>query len=105
MLLGHGGLFKTERVGQSLMAAAMNTPVTVMSTAGEGGAWGMALLAAYAVEKQGRETLEEFLNNKVFCNYEGSTIAPNPDDVKGFNDYMATYKKGVAIEKAAVENF
>ncbi len=105
MLLGHGGLFKTERVGQSLMAAAMNTPVTVMSTAGEGGAWGMALLASYCVNKEDNETLEEYLNTRVFDKYEGSTIAPDPEDVKGFNDYMVTYKKGVAIEKCAVENF
>lgn len=105
MLLGHGGLFKTERVGQSMMAAAMNTPVTVMSTAGEGGAWGMALLAAYSVEKCGRETLEEFLRSKVFDKYEGNTITPDPADVAGFNAYMEVYKKGVAIEKSAVEHF
>lgn len=105
MLLGHGGLFKTERVGQSLMAAAMNTPVTVMSTAGEGGAWGMALLAAYTVNREDNETLEEYLQTRVFDKYEGSTIAPDPEDVKGFGEYMKAYKKGVAIEKCAVENF
>lgn len=103
-LLGHGGLFKTEGVGQQLMANAMNTPVTVMSTAGEGGAWGMALLAAYRVEKEEGETLEDYLNNKVYADNHGSTLSPDPDGVKGFNSYMERYRKGLAIEKAAVEN-
>ncbi len=104
-LLGHGGLFKTERVGQQLMANAMNAPVTVMSTAGEGGAWGMALLAAYRTDKAEGESLEGFLNEKVFGQNAGSTLAPIPEGVEGFNEYMKSYKKGLAIEKAAAENF
>lgn len=104
-LLGHGGLFKTERVGQQLMANAMNAPVTVMSTAGEGGAWGMALLAAYLVDKSEGETLEGFLEEKVFGQNSGSTLSPVPEGVKGFNDYMTSYREGLAIEKAAAEMF
>lgn len=103
-LLGHGGLFKTEGVGQQLMANAMNTPVTVMSTAGEGGAWGMALLAAYRTEKEEGETLEDFLTDKVYAENSGSTLSPDPDGVKGFASYMERYKKGLAIEKSAIEN-
>ena len=82
----------------------MNTPVTVMATAGEGGAWGMALLAAYTIEKEDSEKLEDYLSNKVFGDNQGSTIAPQKDDVDGFNAYMERYKRGVAIERAAVEN-
>ena len=103
-LMGHGGLFKTERVGQQLMAGAMNTPVTVMATAGEGGAWGMALLAAYTIEKEDGEKLEDYLASKVFGGNDGITVAPVKEDVDGFNAYMARYKKGIAIERAAVEN-
>lgn len=102
-LMGHGGLFKTEGVGQKLMAGAMNAPVTVMSTAGEGGAWGMALLAAYLVEKNPGETLESFLAERVFANNDGTTLAPDKDDVAGFNAYIARYKNGLAVERAAVE--
>ncbi|MCD8049908.1 MAG: FGGY-family carbohydrate kinase [Clostridia bacterium] len=104
-LLGHGGLFKTERVGQQLMANAMNTPVTVMATAGEGGAWGMALLAAYRLNKADGEKLEDFLANSVFGQNAGSTLAPIEEGVKGFNDYMKSYKTALAIEKAATESF
>jgi sugar (pentulose or hexulose) kinase len=102
-LLGHGGFFKTEGVGQKIMAAAMNTSVSVMETAGEGGAWGMALLAAYMTNKTGNETLEEYLNGKVFANEKSSTIAPDQKDVDGFAAFMARYKAGLSIERAAVE--
>lgn len=102
-LLGHGGFFKTEGVGQKIMAAAMNTSVSVMETAGEGGAWGMALLAAYMLNKTGNETLEEYLNKKVFANEKSSTIAPDKKDVDGFNTFMERYKAGLGIERAAVE--
>jgi len=102
-LLGHGGFFKTEGVGQKMMAAAMNTSVSVMDTAGEGGAWGMALLAAYVTNKAGNETLEDYLNKKVFANEKSSTIAPDKNDVDGFNTFMERYKAGLAIERAAVE--
>jgi sugar (pentulose or hexulose) kinase len=102
-LLGHGGFFKTEEVGQRMMAAAMNVPVSVMETAGEGGAWGIALLAAYMVNKAGNETLEEYLNKKVFANGKSSTISPDKKDVGGFAAFMARYKAGLGIERAAVD--
>jgi sugar (pentulose or hexulose) kinase len=102
-LLGHGGFFKTEGVGQKMMAAAMNTSVSVMDTAGEGGAWGMALLAAYVLNKTGNETLEDYLNIKVFANEKSTTIAPDKQDVDGFNTFMERYKAGLSIERAAVE--
>ncbi len=100
-ILGHGGFFKTEEVGQKIMAAAMNVPVSVMATAGEGGAWGMALLAAYMLRKTGKETLETYLSEKVFAGEQGTTIAPDPADVKGFAVFMERYKQGLVIEKTA----
>lgn len=103
-ILGHGGFFKTEDVGQSIMAAALNVPVTVMETAGEGGAWGIALLASYMVNKEDNETLEEYLNQKVFVEKSGKTIFPDPKDVEGFEQFMGRYTKGLAIERAAVEH-
>jgi len=102
-LLGHGGFFKTEGVGQRMMAAAMNAPVSVMETAGEGGAWGIALLAAFMANKAGNETLEDYLNKKVFANEKSSTITPDQKDVEGFAAFMERYKKGLVIERAAVE--
>lgn len=102
-LLGHGGFFKTKGVGQRMMAAAMNVPVAVMETAGEGGAWGIALLASYMLHKQDRQTLEAYLADQVFAGESGSTIAPEPKDVEGFNLFMERYKKGLAIERAAVD--
>lgn len=102
-LTGHGGLFKTEIVGQRLMAGAMNTPVAVMETAGEGGAWGIAILAKYALDKSD-ESLEDYLDTKVFSKYKSSVIEPDEADVQGFADYMKLYKKAIAVEKAAVEN-
>lgn len=102
-VLGHGGFFKTKDVGQKIMAAAMNVPVSVMKTAGEGGAWGIALLAAYMLYKAEGETLEDYLNNKVFADELGSTIAPDPEDVKGFAAFMERYKEGLSIERAAVD--
>lgn len=103
-LLGHGGLFKTEYVGQRLMAGAMNTPVAVMETAGEGGAWGIAILAAYLVNKSSQESLEAYLENKVFSNYPATVEEPIKEDVDGFNAYMERYKKAIAVEKSAIEN-
>jgi len=102
-ILGHGGFFKTRGVGQKIMAAAMNAPVSVMDTAGEGGAWGMALLAAYMLRKAGNESLDAFLAQKVFAGQRGTTIAPDPKDVAGFAAFMEHYRKGLAIEKAAVK--
>jgi sugar (pentulose or hexulose) kinase len=102
-LLGHGGFFKTKGVGQRIMAAAMNVPVSVMETAGEGGAWGIALLAAYMLYKSANEPLEAYLSDKVFAGEKGLTIAPDPKDVDGFTMFMERYKKGLVIERAAVE--
>ena len=101
-VLGHGGFFKTPEVGQKMMAAAMNVPVSVMETAGEGGAWGIALLASYMLHKAKDESLEAYLSNKVFAGENGATIAPDQDDVAGFVAFMERYKKGLTIERTAV---
>ena len=82
-ILGHGGFFKTPEVGQKIMAAAMNVPVSVMESAGEGGAWGIALLASYMLHKATDEPLEAYLSNKVFAGEYGMTIAPDQRDVEG----------------------
>ncbi|WP_088106005.1 xylulokinase [Halalkalibacter urbisdiaboli] len=103
-ILGHGGLFKTKGVGQSIMAGALNVPVSVMETAGEGGAWGIALLASYMINKGDNETLEEYLNQNVFAGKEGDTMSPDPKDVEGFEQFMERYTKGLAIERAAIDN-
>lgn len=102
-ILGHGGLFKTKEVGQKIMAAAMNAPVSVMDTAGEGGAWGIAVLASYMKNKAEGETLDEFLHHHVFEDQNGSTIHPDVEDVEGFELFMKRYKTGLAIERAAVD--
>jgi len=104
-ILGHGGFFKTAVVGQRIMAAAMNVPVSVMETAGEGGAWGMALLGAYMRKKEEKETLESYLTKKVFAGQQSQTILPDPKDVEGFETFMARYKDGLEIERTAVEVF
>lgn len=104
VLQGHGGLFKTPVAGQTLMAEALDIPVSVMETAGEGGAWGIALLAAYRQHRQEKETLEEYLNANVFKNAKVGTIAPDKPGVDGFAQYLARYKTGLAIERAAVEH-
>lgn len=102
-ILGHGGLFKTPGVGQKLMAGALQVPVSVMETAGEGGAWGIALLASYMLGKTDQETLEEYLSRKVFAGRAVSPVAPDPKDVEGFESFMKRYVRGLAIERAAVE--
>lgn len=102
-LIGHGGLFKTPVVGQKLMAGAMKTPVAVMETAGEGGAWGIAILARYTADDT-KELLEDYLDINVFSKYKSSVISPDEQDVKGFEEYMQLYKKALAVEKSAVEN-
>jgi sugar (pentulose or hexulose) kinase len=102
-ILGHGGFFKTKEVGQKIMAAAMTVPVSVMETAGEGGAWGIALLASYMLHKATNEPLETYLSNKVFAGEKGMTIVPDQVDVAGFTVFMERYKKGLVIERAAVD--
>ena len=101
-LMGHGGFFKTPVVGQRVMAAGMNAPITVMDTASEGGAWGIAILAAFMKEKKDGETLSSYLNDKIFAGQTGTTLAPNPEDVKGFEAFLEEYKKLLPAEKAAV---
>ena len=101
-LTGHGGLFKTPVVGQKYLAAACNAPVTVMKTAGEGGPYGMALLAAYMLCAEESGTLEQFLSEKVFNNTEVSVMAPDKTDVKGFEKYMENYRDLLEVERTAV---
>lgn len=102
-LMGHGGLFKTPVVGQQLMAAAFDSPVTVMDTASEGGAWGMAVLAAFMTEKEADETLPDYLTNRIFAGQTGTTIEPRPEDVAGFDAFVEKYRSTLPAEKAAVE--
>ncbi len=101
-LMGHGGLFKTPVVGQQLMAAAMNAPVTVMDTAGEGGPWGIAVLACYMQERKEGESLADYLKNRIFAGQTGTTMEPKPEDVEGFDAFIAKYKASLPAEKAAV---
>ena len=103
-ILGHGGLFKTKGVGQKILAAALDTPVSVMETAGEGGAWGIALLASYMANKEEGETLDAFLAEKVFGGQKGSRMDPDPKDVEGFNTFIERYTEGLQIERAAVDH-
>ena len=103
-ILGHGGLFKTKGVGQSILAAAIDAPVSVMETAGEGGPWGMALLASYMLDKAEGESLQDYLSEKVFAGNKGTSMDPVKADVEGFETFIERYKKGVAIEQAAVDN-
>ncbi len=102
-LLGHGGLFKTPVVGQRLMAGALGVPVSVMDTAGEGGPWGMAVLAAYMLNKSDGETLGDYLSKKVFSAFTSRTEQPVPADTEGFLRFMADYERGLDIERTAVE--
>ncbi|MBP5223141.1 MAG: FGGY-family carbohydrate kinase [Lachnospiraceae bacterium] len=102
-LMGHGGLFKTPVVGQKMLAAALNAPVTVMDTASEGGPWGMAVLACYMMEKAEGEDLASYLENKIFAGQSGSTIAPDAEDVAGFDAFLEKYVSTIPAQKAAVE--
>ena len=103
-LTGHGGLFKTPVVGQRYLAAACDAPVKCMETAGEGGPWGMALLAAYMVLRAEGETLEHYLDTQVFAAARSTTEQPRPEDVDGFTAFLKQYKAGLAVERAAVES-
>jgi sugar (pentulose or hexulose) kinase len=104
-MFGHGGLFKTRGVGQRIAAAAMNTPVSVMETAGEGGAWGIALLALYMSDKKQGESLGNYLDRKIFEGDHGSRMEPDAGDVAGFDKFMQRYMAGLSIEHAAVDSF
>ena len=100
---GHGGFFKTPVVGQTVMAAALHTPISILETAGEGGAWGIALLASYLFKSKDL-SLQEFLSQKVFAMSEASVIIPTKEDIEGFNAFFATYKMGLPVEQAAVKH-
>ncbi|MCL2361881.1 MAG: FGGY-family carbohydrate kinase [Defluviitaleaceae bacterium] len=102
-LMGHGGLFTTKGVAQKLMAGALSIPVTVMETANEGGAWGIALLAAYTAHRE--IPLGEFLEKKVFASRTGSTIKPDSADTQGFEKFMKGFAAGLKVERTAVDNF
>ena len=101
-ITGHGGLFKTKGVGQRILAAAINSPISVMETAGEGGAWGIALLASYLANNGNSQSLADFLDKHVFTGDAGIEISPTAEDVSGFNTYIESYKAGLPIEEAAV---
>lgn len=102
-LRGHGGFFKTKGVGQRIMASALNAPVSVLETAGEGGAWGIGILAAYMAHKGKNEPLDEYLSSKVFANDGGSVYEPCPEDVLDFEVFLKRYTKGLEVERAAVK--
>ena len=102
-LMGHGGFFKTPVVGQRVMAAGMNAPITVMDTASEGGAWGIAVLAAFLAKKKDGQSLGEFLNEEIFAGNKGVKMDPVAEDVEGFEKFMEKYMKNLPAEKAAVE--
>lgn len=102
-ITGHGGLFKTPGVGQRILAAALNSPISVMETAGEGGAWGIALLAAYMINNN-QESLADYLDHHVFAGNKGVEITPTAEEVAGFDTYIEAYKAGLAIEQTAVTN-
>lgn len=101
-VFGHGGFFKTPGVGQRYLAAAVNTPVTCMATASEGGPWGMALLAAYMIDGRKDGKLEDYLEKRIFSGMVGTTIEPDPEEVKGMETFMKHYSDGLDIERAAV---
>ena len=102
-LTGHGGFFKTQEAGLTAMASAMHTPISLMETAGEGGPWGMALLASYTVNKNGL-SLPDWLDQTVFANSSTKTFEASKEDIEGFNVFFENYTKGLAVEKAAIEN-
>ena len=102
-LVGHGGYFKTAGIGQQILADALNVPIFTMETAGEGGPWGMALLAAYMVRREAGETLEAYLNKKVFSTAKSSTLEPTEEGVSGFKTYLERYKACLRAEAAAAE--
>ena len=102
-ITGHGGLFKTKGVGQRILAAAINSPISVMETAGEGGAWGIALLGSYLVNNEKKQSLADFLDEKVFVGDAGIEVSPTAEDVAGFNTYIENYMTRLPIEEAAVK--
>ena len=104
-IVGHGGFFKTPVVGQTMLSAALNVPVSTLESAGEGGPYGEALLASYLVEKENNEALEDYLNNKVFAKQKSIEIIAEKEDVEGFNRFLVQYKKAIQIEKETIKVF
>ena len=102
-ITGHGGLFKTPGVGQKVLAAALGSPISVMETAGEGGAWGIALLASYQINNASSFSLPDFLEKVVFAGNKGSEIAPTPEDIAGFDTWIQNYTACLPVEAAAVQ--
>lgn len=102
-IMGHGGLFKTPGVMQRYLAAAVNTPVAVMETASEGGAWGIAILAAYLAEGRKDGSLEEYLDKRIFAGLVGAAMDPDPEEVAGFETFTKHYVAGLEVEKAAID--
>ena len=102
-IMGHGGFFKTKEVGQRYLSAAVGAPVTVMDTASEGGAWGIALLAAYLADKKEGEKLEDYLDKRIFARLSGVSIEATKEDIEGFDKFMERYVAGLEVEKAAIE--
>lgn len=101
-VVAQGGIFNTPVVGQKILAAVMDAPVTLMTNAGEGGPWGMAVLSQYVTMREAGENLADFLEERVFANQESVTMAPDPVDVTGFEEFMDRYKAGIAIERVAI---
>ena len=101
-IYAHGGFFKTPFPSQNFLAAALGSDVTLMKTAGEGGAWGIALLAAYMVNKGSGESLETYLSSRVFADMVGSTVSPKQEDIDGINAYMKKYLSGLSAVRAVV---
>jgi sugar (pentulose or hexulose) kinase len=99
---GHGGFFKGGETGQRMMAAALNVPVSIPATAGEGGAWGMAVLAAYKLSADAKQSLPDYLDERIAKSI-GKPVKPDPRDVQGFTEFFARHKKGLAIEREAVK--
>ena len=104
-IYGHGGFFKTEEVGQRVLSAAIDAPVSVMETAGEGGPYGMAILASYLINKEDNESLEDYLDNKVFINAKTTSLEASKADVEGFNKFIEDYKNCLTVEKEAIDKF
>ncbi|MGI6240149.1 MAG: xylulokinase [Christensenellales bacterium] len=102
-IYGHGGFFKTKGVGQRMLAAAINTPVSVMETAGEGGAWGIAVLAAYMDARANGQSLGDYLDARVFANMASASMSPDPADVQGFDQFHRRFERGLGVERAAID--
>jgi len=104
-LYGHGGFFKVPEAGQRMLSAAAGVPVSVMQTAGSGGPYGMALLAAYRLNREPGEALPDYLENKVFAGAQSTTLLADDSDIEGFNTFLDRYMKAFPVELAAIENF